>query len=392
MQRWIMHIDMDAFFASVEVLDNPELRGKPLIIGGGKRGVVSTASYEARKFGVRSAMAISEAKHLCPQGTFLIPRGRRYQEVSRLVEKTLHDFSPLVEMASVDEAYLDATGLERLFGPVEKFGMTVKTAIHDATGGLTCSVGIAPIKFLAKISSEVRKPNGLFILYPEDVPSFLDNLEVGRIPGVGKKFVQALSAIGVKTCGDVLRYPGEFWERRYGKQGLGLYERAGGIDPRHVVPFYERKSESAETTFEVDTKDRDFLRTWLLRHAERVGHSLRRHGLAGRTVTIKIKYADFKLITRQTTLSARTNSTETIYEAACQLLEAIQLENKVRLIGVGVSGFHDDKPFQLRFGQEDSVPLEVKRGRLDGALDALRDRYGKQAVVRGKLFDGEKKP
>ena len=289
-----MHIDMDAFYASIEQLDNPELRGKALIVGGRKRGVVSTASYEARKFGVHSAMPIGEARRLCPHAVFLVPRMRRYVEMAHVVRGVLHEFSPLVEAASIDEAYLDATGLERLFGPIENMGMRLKEAVREATGGLTCSVGVAPVKFLAKISSEMRKPDGLFMLRPEEVPGFMAGLDVGRIPGVGKKFAAALASVGVRKAGDALRYPRDFWERRYGKVGLALYERAQGRDSRPVVPFTPPKSESAETTFEVDTRDRDFLKAWLLRHAERVGRSLRKQGLAGRTVTLKIKYADFK--------------------------------------------------------------------------------------------------
>lgn len=384
-----MHIDMDAFYASIEQLDNPELRGKALIVGGRKRGVVSTASYEARKFGIHSAMPISEARRLCPHAVFITPRMQRYVEMSHVVREVLQRFSPLVEAASIDEAYLDATGLERLFGPVENMGMQLKDAVREASGGLTCSVGIAPVKFLAKISSELRKPDGLFLLRHEDVADFVARLEVGRIPGVGKKFVAALASIGVRRGGDVLRYPREYWERRYGKQGAALYERAQGIDPREVVPFTPPKSESAETTFETDTRDRGFLRAWLLRHAERVGRSLRRQGLAGRTITLKIKYADFKSLTRQATLPARTNSTETIYETACGLLAALSLEGKVRLIGVGVSGFDDTRPYQLSLtAPTEAAPAEVerRRARLDGALDALRDRYGKAAVVRGRLF------
>lgn len=390
MQKWIMHIDMDAFYASIEQLDNPELRGKALIVGGRTRGVVSTASYEARKFGVHSAMPISEARRLCPHAEFIVPRMKRYAEMARVVRGVLRNFSPVVEAASIDEAYLDATGLERLFGPVENMGMRLKNAVRETTGGLTCSVGIAPVKFLAKISSEMRKPDGLFMLRPEEVPGFMAALDVGRIPGVGKKFVAALAAVGVRKAGDVSRYPREFWERRYGKQGVALYERAHGLDPREVVPFTPPKSESAETTFETDTRDREFLKAWLMRHAERVGRSLRGQGLAGRTVTLKIKYADFKLITRQATLPARTNKTDTIYEAACELLAALSLEGKVRLIGVGVSGFDDTRPHQLSLVNAGSGPdpaeVEDRRGRLDGVLDALRERYGAEAVIRGRLF------
>lgn len=390
MQTWIMHIDMDAFYASIEQLDNPQLRGKALIVGGRARGVVSTASYEARKFGVHSAMPISEARRLCPHAVFVVPRMKRYVHMAHVVRGVLHDFSPLVEAASIDEAYLDATGLERLFGPIERMGTLLKQAVCEATGGLTCSVGIAPVKFLAKISSEIRKPDGLFLLRPGQVPGFMADLDVGRIPGVGKKFAAALAAVGVRKAGDALRYPRDFWERRYGKPGVILYERARGEDSRAVVPFTPPKSESAETTFEADTRDRGFLKSWLLRHAERVGRSLRKQGLAGRTVTLKIKYADFRQITRQATLSARTNSTDTIYEAACGLLAALSLEGKVRLVGIGVSGFDEARPHQLSLlgagSGPDPLEVETRRGRLDGALDALRERYGTEAVIRGRLF------
>ena len=203
-------MDMDAFFASIEQLDDPSLRGKAVIVGGEHRGVVSTCSYEARKFGVHSAMPIAEARRRCPHGVYIRPRMRRYAEMSALVREAISRFSPLVEMASVDEAYLDATGLERLFGPVESLGRQLKEAVREATGGLTCSVGIAPVKFLAKIASEQRKPDGLFMLRPEDVPAFLAVLPVRAVPGVGRHFAADLAQLGVKTCGEVSRYSEEF--------------------------------------------------------------------------------------------------------------------------------------------------------------------------------------
>lgn len=389
--RWFMHVDMDAFFASIEQLDNPELRGKPLIVGQGRRGVVSTCSYEARRFGVHSAMPVGEAKRLCPHGVFVPGRHERYREVSRVVEGVLHDFSPLVEMASIDEAYLDATGLERLFGPVEEMGMALKRAVRGATGGLTCSVGIAPVKFLAKICSDLDKPDGLYLLRHEDMPRFLEKLELSRIPGVGKKFLAALAALGIRSVPDVLARPEPFWERRFGKAGMALLRRAQGVDGREVVPYTPPKSESAETTFERDTRDRDFLKTWLLRHAERVGARMRRHGFAGRTVTLKIKYAGFRTVTRQMRLAARTSSTESLYEAGCALLDALSLEEPVRLIGLGLSGFDDEKPIQLSLmdampGGESAAETERRRASLDGALDELRRRYGGAAVRRGRLF------
>ena len=381
-------MDMDAFFASIEQLDDPSLRGKAVIVGGEHRGVVSTCSYEARKFGVHSAMPIAEARRRCPHGVYIRPRMRRYAEMSALVREAISRFSPLVEMASVDEAYLDATGLERLFGPVESLGRQLKEAVREATGGLTCSVGIAPVKFLAKIASEQRKPDGFFMLRPEDVPAFLAVLPVRAVPGVGRHFAADLAQLGVKTCGEVSRYSEEFWKRKFGKAGAALWQRAQGIDPREVVPWTPPKSESAEVTLDEDTRDRDVLRTWLMRHAERVGASLRRHGLAGRTVTVKIKYADFRQITRQTTLAHRISSTETIYDTACAILDGVELADRVRLIGVGVSGFEEGGPSQLSLMPEPKPQSEEKRrGRLDKAVDALRERYGRDAVVRGRLFE-----
>lgn len=383
--QWIIHIDMDAFYASVEQLDDPALRGKPVIVGGGARGVVSAASYEARAFGVHSAMPVGMARRLCPQAVFVPGRRQRYAELSRVVMRTLGDFSPLVEPASIDEAYLDATGLERLFGPIGELGHGIKRAVREATGGLTCSVGAAPVKFLAKIASDMRKPDGMFVLSPEDVPGFLHVLPVRKLPGVGKHFVRELEGIGVRTAGQALRFPQEFWARRFGKAGLTLFARAQGIDARAVEPLAAPKSESAEHTYAQDTWDLAVLRRSLLTHAERVGAGLRRQGLAGRTVTLKIKYADFTQLTRSKTLPHRTNATQTIFETACALLHALRLEQKVRLIGLGVSGFQE--------GAEQGTLLsspperdEERRRRLDSALDELRGRFGGRAVVRGRLF------
>lgn len=389
-QRWIMHVDMDAFYASVEQLDNPKLKGKPVIVGGGARGVVSAASYEARRFGVHSALPMAVARRLCPGGEFVPVRMERYKEVSQVVQKVLHRFSPCVEQASVDEAYLDATGLERLFGPVEKMSIRLKAAVQQATHGLTCSVGVAPVKFLAKIASDLKKPDGLFVLQPKDVPGFLAGFPVSGIPGVGKSLIVRLESLGVRSCSDVQRYTRSFWERRFGKVGVCLWERAQGLDPREVEPFVPPKSESAETTFSEDTQDLDFLRARLLQQADRVGRSLRRQALKGKVITLKIKYADFHQISRQTTLPEPVCATDTIYETACRLLDALTLENKVRLIGVGVSGF-DNMPRQLFLPVTSfSRSKEKRRNRLDAALDLLRDRFGDSVVLPGRLFNEKK--
>ncbi|CAK7053461.1 MAG: DNA polymerase IV [Desulfovibrio sp.] len=414
MQRWIMHIDMDAFYASVEQLDNPDLRGKPVIVGGSSvRGVVSASSYEARKFGVRSAMPIFQAKRLCPQGIFVKGRMWRYKEVSRAVMAVLHSFSPLVEQASVDEAYLDAAGLTRVFGPVEDMARALKEAVREKTG-LTCSIGLAPVKFLAKIASDMNKPDGLTVIYPDEVPAFLTRLPVERIPGVGKKTMPELKRLGVTYAADVARYPKDFWERRFGKAGIALYDRAKGVDERGIVPFEPPKSESAENTFEEDTLDREYLVTWLLRQAERVGRNLRAQNLAGRTITLKVKYADFTNVTRARTLDAPTNLTRVIFDTAVELLEELNPAKKLRLIGVGVSHFGeignrptpkveqlsllpvaDDAPGSLARTAAGNTPGIKKRdfareSAVDKAMDAVRDKFGANMVMRGKLLERDK--
>ncbi len=382
---WIIHIDMDAFFASVEQLDDVSLRGKPVVVGGGERGVVAAASYEARAFGVHSAMPTHMVKKLCPKAIFVRGRMGRYKEMSALVMQALGQFSPMVEPASIDEAYMDGAGLERLFGPIEELGQMIKQAVFDVTGGLTCSVGVAPVKFLAKIASDVHKPNGLYILYPEQIPSFLQQLPVGKIPGVGKQFMKELRTLGIRMASDVQNFPAQFWERRFGKGGAMLYARACGKDARKVEPISAPKSESAEKTLEQNTWDKQELQKFLLAQAERVGASLRKKNLRGRVVTLKVKYADFTQITRSRTLERATQSTQNIFDIACNLLEILTLEQGVRLIGLGVSGF-EQRVEQALLLVDDSVNDE-KNLKLDSALDELRGKFGKDAVVRGRLFN-----
>ncbi|WP_211239030.1 DNA polymerase IV [Desulfonatronum lacustre] len=382
----ILHVDMDAFFASVEQLDHPELRGRAVIVGGSQRGVVSACSYEARKFGVHSAMPIVQARRLCPNGAFVPVRMGRYAQVSQLVMAVLERFSPLVEQASVDEAYLDGSGLERIFGPPQRLGIVLKQAVAAETG-LTCSVGMAPVKFLSKIASDQNKPDGLFILAPNDVPAFLEALPVSKIPGVGRQAVEKLALLGVRRVGDVTRYSERFWRERFGKWGEVLYARARGIDPRPVVPESEAKSEGAENTFAEDHDDREELKRWLLDQAERVGRRLRRDGHAGRTVSLKVKFSDFKVITRAKTLREPTASTRMIFQTAAQLLDAEQLPNKVRLIGLSVSNFSNARR-QLSLFPGNETDLDKT---LDTTLDAIREKFGPGAMVRGRVF-GFRKP
>lgn len=380
---------MDAFFASVEQLDHPEYRGKPLAVGGtSDRSVVSAASYEARKWGVRSAMSVVKARKLCPHILLVPGRMGRYKEISHQVMAVLREFSPTVEQASVDEAYLDGTGLERLFGPIDEVGRRIKARVRETTG-LTCSVGAAPVRFLAKIASDMDKPDGMYIIRPDEVAGFLRDLPVGRIPGVGAKLAETLRRMGVRTCGDVLARPREHWERRIGKYGGALHDRANGIDPGGVTPTGEAKSCSAENTFAEDTTDRAVLTRWLLAQAERVGADLRAHGHKGRTVTLKVKYADFTQITRSRTLEARTDATAVIFETARQLLDQLELPRAVRLIGVGVSGF-EPRARQLSLLDDPAERMEATSG-LDLAVDAVRRRFGTRAVTRVDLLDMKKK-
>ncbi|WP_316896294.1 DNA polymerase IV [Pseudodesulfovibrio indicus] len=390
MTPWILHIDMDAFFASVEQLDNPDLRGKPVAVGGtSDRSVVSAASYEVRKYGVRSAMSVVKARKLCPEIILVPGRMYRYKELSRKVMAVLHEFSPLVEQASVDEAYLDGTGLERLFGPIDEIGRRIKARVKEATG-LTCSVGAAPVRFLAKIASDMDKPDGLFIIRHDEVHEFLRTLPVGKIPGVGAKLLDVLKKLGVRTCGDILQKDADWWEARLGKYGAALFDRARGIDPTPVKTPEPAKSCSAENTFGEDTSDRDLLRKWLLAQSERVGEDLRRHGYKGRTVTLKIKWSDFTQITRSKSLPARTDNTDVIFSTAVELLDQVRLHRTVRLIGVGVSNF---EPRSRQVGLFEEEPRGVEAtSELDKAVDSVRRKFGGKAVTRVELMGFRKKP
>ena len=387
MVRRIMHVDMDAFYASVEQGDRPELKGKPVIVGGGKRGVVSAASYEARRFGVHSAMPIFQARRLCREGIFLPVRMERYKEVSRQVMEILGRISPLVEQLSIDEAFIDITGTESLHGAPRDLAVKVKQAVREQTS-LSCSVGIAPNRFLAKIASDMDKPDGLTFLEEKDIPGLLATLPVGRLPGVGAKSARKLSELGVVVAADILRFPVDFWTRRLGKYGATLYERARGIDPSPVIPDCEAKSVSAEDTFPVDTNDPEELNKWLLWQAESVGHSLRRDGYRGKTVTLKVKYSDFRMVTRSRSLREETDCTQIIFQTASRLLQDLNVTGKVRLIGVGVSNLCKEPP---------QVPLfpdaaSVRYARLDRVLDAVREKYGQEVMKRGRLFDFKSNP
>ncbi len=380
--RYILHVDMDAFYASVEQVDRPVLKGRPVIVGGGKRGVVSSASYEARRYGVRSAMPMFHALKRCPQAVVLPVRMERYQEVSHRVMALLKTFSPLVEPVSIDEAFVDHTGTERIHGHVLDAARRIKKSIVEETG-VTCSVGIGPNKLLAKIASDQEKPDGLTFIPSEAVSEFMQGFPVAKIPGIGPKMVSRLQRLGVRTCGDVLRHPLEFWCRRLGsRSGKWLVDRAAGVDPSPVVPERERKSVGAENTFERDIQDRRELLQWIGLQSERVGRRLRHLGLCGKTVTLKVKFADFRQISRSRTLAVPTNVTEVIFHQARKLLDDVPLERKVRLTGVVVSRLCHGPVQPLLFPDKN----EERWKRLDEALDWIADRYGREMVRKGLLL------
>jgi DNA polymerase-4 len=390
MERIVLHIDMDAFYASVEQLDHPELRGKPVIVGGtSNRGVVSAASYEARTFGVRSAMPIFQAKKRCPQGIFVPVRMARYKEMSNEVMEILERYSPIVEQVSIDEAYLDITGQKRLHGSPEGIAQRIKEEIRKVTS-LTCSVGIAPNKFLAKVASEANKPDGLTLIPTKDASQVAQSLPIGKVPGVGKKTVDRLAELKVANLGDLLTLRETALLKAVGKFAHTLLEYAKGIDESPVVSHTDAKSISSEETFEENTNDFGLLRKELLLQAEEVGRRLRKNDLKGSTVTLKLRRADFVRITRSVSFSEPTDSTTILYGWALKLLEAVDLSEKFRLIGIAVSSFvRDQSPWpQLnlfdRANQRDQSWQEVEK-----AMDSITEKFGREAIKRGSLIEEE---
>jgi len=377
-----MHLDMDAFYASVEQADHPELRGKPVLVGGAERGVVCAASYEARKYGVHSAMPVFQARKLCPRGIFLPVRMSRYKEVSRTVMDILTGISPMVERVSIDEAFVDISGTETLYGPPRALALRVKSDVFETTS-LTCSVGVAPNRFLAKIASDLRKPDGLTIIEDHEVESFLKVLPARKIPGVGRRTAEELKNLGIVTASDILKLPSRFWVKKFGKWGARLYEKAQGIDETPIETVSDPKSISAEETFARDVESMAELEKMLLSQAEEVGRDLRSHGIQGRTVVLKVKYADFKTVTRSRTLPSPFDSTQVIFTTAQQLLRELNPARKVRLIGVGVTNF------SAGFRQMQILPEEEphRLEHLDQALDRIQKRFGDKAIMRGRLFE-----
>ncbi len=383
----ILHIDMDAFYASVEQLDDPRLKNKCVIVGGtSNRGVVSAASYEARQFGIHSAMPIYQAKQKCPHGIFVPPRMGRYKEVSKIVMALLRDFSPLVEPVSIDEAYLDITGSRRLFGEPQEIAREIKRKIKE-TVQLTCSVGVAPNKFLAKIASDLEKPDGLTVILPDKVPEFIESLSVKKVPGVGKKLFHQLELLGIRTLGDVHRLPEKSLMKHLGKFGKRLRALSSGSDDSPVSPHAPHKSISSERTLAADTRDVKLLKRYLLSQSAEVARQLRLAGVRAKIISIKIKDEDFKTVTRRTTIAIPTQSSKSIYKHAAQLMDAYKMSKKIRLIGVGTSGFSPVSASVQMGLFESSEEIADNWEKIDSALDSISAKFGKDVVDRATLKD-----
>lgn len=383
-ERVIFHVDMDAFFVSVEELSDATLKGRPVVVGGkpGERGVVAAASYAARKFGVRSAMPLREAFRRCPQAIFLEGHPERYLEYSRRVGKTLRQFSPLVSMASIDEAYLDLTGTERLLGPPLAAAHALHEAVKDETG-LPCSLGIGTSRLVAKICSALAKPNGILFVRPGAEPQFLAPLEIGRVPGVGKVTREKLAALGIRTIGEAAQRGGAFLEANLGKAGADLAGKALGRDAGawFSQEFAEQsgpKSISHETTFAEDTFDPVLVNATIAKLTQLVGRRLREHSLWAKTVQVKIRYSDFSTRTRAKTLEEATQLDSILLQTARSLYERNYAHGKaVRLLGVYAGSLQKAPEHQPRlFDKVD----DTKWAKALQAVDSLRDRYGESSV------------
>ena len=384
--KHIIHFDMDAFYPSVEILDNPALKGKPVIVGGGKeRGVVSSASYEARRFGVHSAQPVAKAKRLCPDGIFLPVRMSRYQEISKQVFKIFYRFTPLVEPLSIDEAFLDVTGSIRLFGQPEDIAKQIKQIVLTETG-LTVSAGVAPSKFVAKIASDIDKPDGLTAVQPDGVRDFLDPLPVKKMWGVGKVTQLILSQLNIHTFRELRQTPVEVLEKKIGKHGVKIHLLAIGIDERDVIPDHDVKSIGHEQTFSQDIISLNVTQKELLALTNKVARRMRHKGLKGKTITLKVKYFDFVQITRSATLPKYIDDGFEIYSVACRLLKKTEVTKKpIRLLGISLSQL-SFSGIGAQLSLFDQDPSSQKRQRLNIALDSLYEKFGDKSVVPGTLL------
>ncbi len=378
--RWILHVDMDAFYASVEQRDDPSIRGRPVIVGGtGPRGVVAAASYEVRRYGVRSAMPMREALRRCPDAVCIRPRMAHYQSVSRQIFAVFAEYTPLIEGLSLDEAFLDVTASIAALGSAESIAAGIKRRIREDTA-LTCSVGVAPNKLVAKIASELEKPDGLVLVRPERVNALLDPLPLRRLFGLGPKTAPRVEALGIHTLGELRRAKVDVLRPVFGRYAERIQQRASGIDDRPVVPDLEEVQISTEETFDTDIRDPARLRAELIRLADRSGARLRERGLAASCVTVKIRRGDFTTYTRQRHIEPPTQETRVISRVAVELLEAwlaTQPGSALRLLGVGVSQLAPAAQLDLFL-----APESARNQDLDRAVDRIRGRFGRFALAR----------
>lgn len=387
--RSIIHIDLDAFFVAVERLDDPRLIGVPVIVGGRAevRGVVASASYEARQFGVHSAMPTALALRLCPQAILISGHRGRYSEMSDKVMAILGEYTPLLEPLSIDEAFLDITGTEAHYGPPAALAQTIQARI-DRELHLSASLGVASNKLIAKVASDFRKPHGITVVSPGAEAAFLAPMPIRRLWGVGQVMARELGRLGIETIGDLARWPRAELIARFGAvSGEGLYRTSHGLDDSPVTPEHEAKSLSREETFARDIGDAEVLRRELLRLSDEVAWRLRRHGLQARTVNLKLRYGDFSTFTRQVTLPDATDSGPVLYSHALALFEKAWDRRPLRLVGVGGSNLEQGGRQLRLFEQEDR-----RQAQLDAALDRIKAKYGESAIRRASLLDEPEEP
>ena len=385
LSRNILHVDMDAFYASVEQLDNPELKGKPLIVGARpeQRGVVAAASYEARKYGIHSAMPTSRAIKLCPTLIILPVRMSRYSEISKQINKIFYDYTPEIEPISLDEAFLDVTGSIKLFGSAELIGREIKRRIKEELG-LTASVGVASNKFLAKLASDLNKPDGFVVITEQNKQQILDPLSVSKIWGIGKVTEQLLYVRNIKTIEQLRKTPLTTLRTILGNRAEEVLNLAQGIDDREVESLREAKSISTEETFIEDVIDKEFLSKVLLDQVEQVAQRLRAGGLEGKTINLKFRYKDFTTITRSHGMSEFTNTTKILQQGADQIFEEWYKKSadKIRLLGFGVSNLRAEggSGQQLLFSNQE----DKKQKKIDEVFDKIRNKYGEDGLRRGE--------
>ena len=381
----ILHIDMDAFFAAIEQRDNPSLRGKPVIISGrSKRSVVSTASYEARKYGIRSAMPVFQALKKCPHLLIIPGNMSKYKANSQKIMEILSLFSPIVEPVSIDEAFMDISGCERLFGTPRQMAGQIKKRIVE-TVSLTCSIGIAPLKFLAKIASDMQKPDGLTLISKEAVPDFINTLPIQKVPGVGKRAMKQMADLRIQTLGDVKKFSLPILTGKFGKMGPHLLELASGIDSGRVSTSRKRKSISSETTLSDDISAFETVKQILLDRSQSVGRQLRKKHLLAHTVFIKLKFSDFSQITRSMTIDTGICTSNAIFNHAVSLYKKVKLKKKIRLLGVGVSSLKDrSAPYQMSLLSPHKTDDKHWES-VDKAMDSIEEKYGTHIVDKASL-------